>query len=406
ILTEMEKVKFAKFDLLKREGVFLDYHKQFDDGKECKICGRERGTHGDIGDNCNELIKIGENLVNDRLGYLVIKKVESGPVFGIYDYSFEESITHQSSSHDTKVLDISLSGKFRGYGKSKINTYVAKNGYTIKTFEEIAFPDEDSGANAIGVFKADVDNMAAIFAIGLEEKTNGGENPKLTFSRISQLSRMINNFFAYYLPYKLKTNEKYKDMYTVFAGGDDLFIIGRYDRIFDLAIDLSKEFKRYTGCNEEVTISGGISIFKPNTPIAFMAEVVEDNLNRSKRLIKNGRKGNLTILSATAPWEDFQSLRDEILENKQLIPKSSSFQYKLLELMEMKIRVEDPYYKDDILKNIMWLPRLKYILSRHIKEESVRKTLSIYFLKHINENTKIFKSLSMLEIYKNRKIKK
>lgn len=404
ILTEMDKIKFSKFNLLNREAVFLDYHKQFSNGKPCSICGRERATEDDIGDNCREVIEIGKNLVDENLRYLIIKRDDSGSIFGAYNYSFEESVTFQASSYYTKVLDISLSGNFRGYGKAKLNTYVAKNGSAIKTFEELASSD-DTGAEAIGVFKADVDNMAAIFAVGLEEKTNKGENPKLTFSRISQLSRMINNFFAYYLPYKLRTSLNYKDTYTVFAGGDDLFIIGRYDKIFDLATEISKDFRKYTGFNEEVTISGGISIFKPNTPIAFMAEVVEYNLSRSKTAI-NGEKGNLTILGATAKWDEFIKLYEEIQKHKEIMPASSSFQYKLLEIIEMRSRLRNQEYKKDLIKNIMWMPRLQYIIARYLKEKEKREELAMYLLSNIENNEELFRALSMLEIYKNRKNKK
>lgn len=36
----------------------------------------------------------------------------------------------------------------------------------------------------------------------------------------------MNFFFVVYLPHLLKTHPDFRDVYTVFAGGDDLFLIG------------------------------------------------------------------------------------------------------------------------------------------------------------------------------------
>ncbi len=53
------------------------------------------------------------------------------------------------------------------------------------------------GIDALGVLKADVDNLGAIFSCGFQ-------GSMFTLSRISSLSRILNNFFALYLPYALK----------------------------------------------------------------------------------------------------------------------------------------------------------------------------------------------------------
>lgn len=404
ILTEMEKVKFSKFFMLKRKGVFDNYHKQFDKQRACSICGRECAVNGDVGDICQEMIRLGEKLVDDDLRYIIISQERAGNVFGDYNYDFSDAVNNEKiSGKNSKVIDISLFKGFEGYYKAKINTHVARSGKRIKTFEEIA-SSGDKGLDAIGVFKADVDNLGAIFAVGLEEPQNVGENKRLTFSRLSQLSRMINNFFAYYLPYKLISDQRFVNTYTVFAGGDDLFLIGRYDSIFELSLELSEDFKKYVAKNKEITISGGISIFKPNTPIAYMAEVVEENLDSSKKYTDKitNIKGNLTILGATDKWECFKRYSEYFKNNLHLFPKTTSFYYKLLEILEMKIRLSEPEYRYELMKNIMWLPRLKYLLARHIKKDYLEKASEV-LLWLIENNPSVFKALLMLELYKNRK---
>lgn len=401
ILTEMEKIKYSRFDLINKESVFYDYHKQFENNNVCGLCGKESVKKGkEFGDNCDEFIQLGASLVNHNNRFIIIKN--RGLIFGEYDYYFCENIDLKDLGNLSKVIDISLFKQFSGFYRAKINTYVATENHRIKTFEELAELDEDTGIKAIGVFKADVDNLGALLAIGLEEKYNKGENKKLTFSRLSQLSRTINNFFAYYLPYKLQKD--YPNMYTVFAGGDDLFIIGRYDKIFELALELSKDFKKYTGENKEVTISGGISIFKPNTPIAFMAETVEHNLEQSKKLKDDKHiKGNLTFLGATAKWDDFSQIYEEVKTNH--LPESTSFYYKILELIEMRVTLDNngKMNVQEILKNVMWIPRLKYLLGRQIKNENSRLQLAKHLIKNIDSRTELFRSITMFEMYKRRK---
>ncbi|ADR19521.1 type III-A CRISPR-associated protein Cas10/Csm1 [Calditerrivibrio nitroreducens] len=403
LLTEMDKVKYSRFNLLTRDSIFENYHKQFDNAVSCSLCGRESAEKGaEYGKNCDELIKIGEQLVRKELKYLVLYRKDGGKIFNKYDYEFRSDVG-DALLDASKIIDISLFDGFKGFYKSKINTYVATDNYVIKSFEEIA--KGERGIDALGVFKADVDNLGALFALGLEKKRNVGENKRLTFSRISQLSRMINNFFAYYLPYKLKKD--YPNTYTVFAGGDDLFLVGRYNDIFKLALELSQDFKRYTGYNNEVTISGGISIFKPNTPIAFMAEVVENNLTHSKKTNDYKKpKGYLTFLGAKAKWEDFIKVYEEVKKNSWLVPEATSFDYKLLELIEMSILLKNKNLNmQDLAKNIMWIPRLKYLLARQIKNQNAREELSLFLLDKINTAPELFKAISMFEIYNKRKKK-
>ena len=92
------------------------------------------------------------------------------------------------------------------------------------------------GFEALGILKADVDNLGTIFSFGIKNKT---------ISKVASLSRQLNYFFSLYLPYLLKNNKKYKNIYTVFAGGDDLFLIGPWNIIIDFSKELNEEFRLY-----------------------------------------------------------------------------------------------------------------------------------------------------------------
>ncbi|HDM76345.1 MAG TPA: type III-A CRISPR-associated protein Cas10/Csm1, partial [Deltaproteobacteria bacterium] len=108
-----------------------------------------------------------------------------------------------------------------------------------------------TGVDALGVCKADVDNLGILMSCGLRSE-------RFTISRLATLSRLTNAFFAYYLPHFLMANERYSDVYTVFGGGDDLFLIGPWNAMLELATKLVESFASYTCYNENIHLSAGI----------------------------------------------------------------------------------------------------------------------------------------------------
>jgi CRISPR-associated protein Csm1 len=160
------------------------------------------------------------------------------------------------------------------------------------------------GIAALGVLKADIDKLGLLMACGLKDK-------RLTMSRLATLSRQLDAFFSIFLPYKFSSEIEYEDTYTVFAGGDDLFLIGPWNRIVDLAMDISEHFKSYVCRNKEITISAGIALHKPQTPVPAMARSANEALERSKGLGRN----RLTLFGETAEWKvakELEEVRDTL----------------------------------------------------------------------------------------------
>jgi CRISPR-associated protein Csm1 len=134
----------------------------------------------------------------------------------------------------------------------------------LKTLDMISCEDREKdsdgdwiGINALGVLKGDVDNLGEIFRIGLG-------NP--TFAKTAALSRQLNGFFAIYLPWLLA--REFSNVYTVFAGGDDFFLIGPWRTTQKLAARMRNEFTRYVAGNSEIHFSAGIATQKPGAPIS------------------------------------------------------------------------------------------------------------------------------------------
>lgn len=142
------------------------------------------------------------------------------------------------------------------------------------------------GANMISALRMDVDNLGQIFFHGLGDDFN-----IITFST---LSRYLNLFFKLYLnricsgrddislknkPLSIMkkdyTNNNRKGRYVsvVYSGGDDLFIVGAWDEVCELAYDIYKCFKEFTCNNPDIGISAGLTVHQPKFPLYQMARL-------------------------------------------------------------------------------------------------------------------------------------
>ncbi|MDI6796735.1 MAG: type III-A CRISPR-associated protein Cas10/Csm1 [Desulfatibacillaceae bacterium] len=175
-----------------------------------------------------------------------------------------------------------------------------------KTFSHIAAaaknplgerPGSFVGMEALGVLKADVDNLGKLFAEGLKPERH-------TLSRLATLSRQLHFFFAVYLPHLLEQDERFKDVYTVFAGGDDLLLIGPWNRMFALALFLQEKFADYVCHNPKISFSAGITLHRPSAPLDQIGKAAEDALEASK----NAGKNSLTYFGQTVTWQNARQL--------------------------------------------------------------------------------------------------
>ena len=165
------------------------------------------------------------------------------------------------------------------------------------------------GRKALGVFKADVDNLGLIFVNGFREKDDKSDK---SISRITTLSRLLDTFFTGRLDHLLRT--EFQNMYTVFAGGDDLLLIGPWGQTLDFALRLHKEFSAFSCDNPDFTISGGMAIVKPRLPIAAAIEVADgllDEAKQNKSMGSDHPKDQLAVLNDCFKWDRAGMLLEE-----------------------------------------------------------------------------------------------
>ncbi|WP_295455538.1 type III-A CRISPR-associated protein Cas10/Csm1 [uncultured Thiodictyon sp.] len=207
-----------------------------------------------------------------------------------------------------------------------------------KTFNHLACedlkPDTEHrwiGIRALATLKGDVDNLGLIFQQGLEAPT---------FAKMAALSRQMNAFFALYLPWRCRT--RFTNAYTVFAGGDDFFLLGPWHAQMALARELRSDFARYVAGNPGIHFSAGLATTKPGLPVRHLAELGEQALDAAKTC--RPEKDSITCFGQTVPWATFEALDTAGAELARLdaeIGLSTAYLYGLLELIDKAERVHE-----------------------------------------------------------------
>ncbi len=241
--------------------------------------------------------------------------------------------------------------------------------------------NDSAGINKIGVLRMDVDNLGRIFKEGLRGELR-------TISRITNLSRFLNYFFKGYLNLLGEFEErnvkgicnsvwgdgrlrarKNRDFTIVYAGGDDLLIVGSWDDVLEIALDINALFRKYVGENDNITISAGFCIFDKKFPFYKMAEISGEK----EGIAKNEGKNRIWMFERGVKF----GYEDEVKEKEGVITESiewnkflglwKDFEHLLPLLKEKKISKGDiaklltinNQYKENIA-NINWAVQLSY----------------------------------------------
>lgn len=146
--------------------------------------------------------------------------------------------------------------------------------------------------------KADVDNLGLLFGAGF----GVGEESRFSLSRFAMLARMLNHFFASHLMHVIERD--FPDIYVVFAGGDDLFVLGPWAETVRFAARLQEDFSAFSGNNPAITLSAGLAVVRPRLPVRTIREEAEKALEKSKAMPE---KNAATLFGVSASWPEFHS---------------------------------------------------------------------------------------------------
>jgi CRISPR-associated protein Csm1 len=226
--------------------------------------------------------------------------------------------------------------------------------------------EKSMGRKMLGYLKADVDNLGSLFIFGL--KDCGGKNLN-TISRLTTLSRMLDTFFSGWVYEIIK--KEFPDCYIVFSGGDDLLIIGPWDRVVDLSIKINQEFHRFTAENPNITLSAGITFSKPKIPVSVVTEQAEENLERSKEEVMpgstKGGRNQLTAFGEVVKWMKVPYL----LEHAKLMASwllKGKLSVNFVRNLSIYNYIFKYYQKEGMSEGLKYLPLLSYDIARNLPD--------------------------------------
>lgn len=339
----------------------LNAKKDKDHTRECIACKKIADVDKEgVCSLCSAMKGFSQNILYDAFFTVSLKKSEDALPLpgGCYLTSDSEKTLKIKMQQDDSFV--------RAYSKNKlvtgkdIATKLWVGNYTDgKTFEEYA--ENAEGIKRLGVIRADVDNLGTAFVSGFANQEN--QNRYVTLSRTAALSRQLSLFFKYHInrilesgEYSIDVDKKmpHRRMATIcYSGGDDLFIVGAWNEIIELAIDIRRSFERYS--QGTLTLSAGIGIYEPGYPISAIANEVaglEDNAKalpgkNAVTILPDGawhdvfaESGKtLQISDGTYGWQEFEQsvLQEKYRHIDQFFrstqERGNNFLYNLLELI-------------------------------------------------------------------------
>ncbi|MBW1616288.1 MAG: type III-A CRISPR-associated protein Cas10/Csm1 [Deltaproteobacteria bacterium] len=374
----------------------------------CQICGKHKGDIYEVENiiickDCNRAKREGAKLLekkeeaNKKVRLYFTRNAEKDDkVFGNYGYYIEPAEKNKDdivfkireedkdvriavkrisgyaptfpkplSKRDEKAYaTISEDKRIDGEG-DKIEEY----GGAVKPFDHLAADsfefeeeaDKLKGSGYLGILKADIDNLGKIFSKGFGDKSS--------FLKGCALSRSIDYFFCGWLQNSIKGSS----VYTVFAGGDDLFLIGAWDEIIALAGCINCSLKKYAA--KKITISAGIILAKPMMNIRDIADEAEKALRKAKKGENwENCRNRINIFGITVEWDIFDKLIklseafnitiDEGIEGEKL---KHGFLHNLINFADdAGVSFKDCSKSfEQKMEAAKWKPRLQYLIARN-----------------------------------------
>lgn len=264
------------------------------------------------------------------------------------------------------------------------NSFPADEEGNPLTFEDLVGGGEEREGELkrLAILRMDVDNLGHQFAHGLQAL-----NP--TLAHYACLSRSLDLFFKGWLNTLRESRDDYATgSYIVYAGGDDLFLVGRWDLLFEMADRIHQGFEKWTCGNPELGLSGGITLVGAKFPIARAAVLADEQERKAKehalpeRDGKAREKNAITLFGYPLNWEvEFPVARDLMLEIRHHIGDASEVQTSLINKIKTHHAQRAQQVKDRQAESWQW--NLAWDFARMIEREGRGDSPAKTFLKRL-----------------------
>ncbi len=353
--------KSQKFSEILKSGqcvINIDYNEE----ELCKSCGRyspAEGLEEQRCNICNDMFKVGTKLTKNSI--LAFHKQKGDIEY--FDKKISMSIFDSVDTIQEPIAIFTFDESQHLLPVIFCNNYVPQKDNQTLTFEEIAntaLQRNDDGEQSVLVgssflsyIKIDVDNMGGIFSQGIED---------LSVSRYVSLSRMMHVFFNVVVKDVIENN--FKNVYTVFSGGDDLFVITPWNLSLHFVSKLQQKFKDFVCNHPDLHFSTGVVIQKPNYPMNKVAALAEHKLEQAK----NAGRNKINYFNTILLYKDLHNIHEDakwfIEENNNEQSKiKHSFLYRLLRYTRMAKKVHSQKFMPN---DLLYIPSFKYDVSRNI----------------------------------------
>lgn len=294
----------------------------------CKVCHCSMSRDSDICQACSTMEEIGRRL--GTASHVVLSETKQTalgrPVIQVCDryvYLLDQEPETIGGEH-VHVLALNASGFSNlaiGFAEHGIlldcTPFLVGSTHKFdSTFDEIA--QRSRGVKRLGILRMDVDSLGKIFGEGLQNyrhETISDTRRFHSLGRITTLSWQLNLFFSGILPQVIHQADEWRDRVSVvYSGGDDLFLIGAWDALPGVALEIRRQFARFTCDNPSFSLSGGLVLTGGKFPIYKSAEIAgeaEDSAKQHETAFPGGKtvkKASFTFLGTPMHWSELEEV--------------------------------------------------------------------------------------------------
>jgi hypothetical protein len=270
---------------------------------DCRVCHAPLEKKDGVCKTCEQLGELGRNLGHAQVIQLTreksallpgdwnaepLRQVPDAAAKDVRFYSLNQ-LAHQIK--DQQVTSLMVGG----------------NQHPKDDFEAIA--EQAQGIARLGILRMDVDNLGSIFGQGLNNYVHDrkiSDKPSRFYSlgRVTTMSWQLSTFFSAVLRQMVDSHPENKGRVSVvYAGGDDLFILGAWDALPHIAADIREQFSRYCAGNPDFSLSGGLVLTGEEKAKKYKRHFGDHNKPQQRQ------KRALCFFDTPMDWEEFAELR-------------------------------------------------------------------------------------------------
>jgi CRISPR-associated protein Csm1 len=188
------------------------------------------------------------------------------------------------------------------------------------------FAAERTGTEKIGILKLDVDRLGEAFN-KMDSKEKAREFSLLMHDFFEK--KLIEDFVG---KGTFKTSAQFdikgqptvnldgievpfrENIYVIYSGGDDTFLLGAWDAVFEFAIQFHEHWQNFVKTKlpknqQDLTVSAALLVVDSNFPVIRFAELAEKMLDKAKSFT---HKNHICVFGENQPmqWDDFKEAHE------------------------------------------------------------------------------------------------